>query len=74
MNPGFNHTSQCTSLRQTNAESLRILHLPFAEILAYKFKQFLTSQKFETPLHTHVMKASPVMVTERNMVLIDSKL
>ena len=52
MNPGFNHSSQCTSIMVTNVESLRVLHLIFAEILVHNIKQFLTSWKFETPLNT----------------------
>ena len=61
-------------LRQTNAESPRVPHLIFAEILVYKFKQFLASRMFETPLHTHVTKASPAMATDRNVDLVNLKL
>ena len=59
MNPGFNYTNQCNFLRQTNAESLRVLHLIFTEILVYKFKQFLASRKFETPLHITCNEGQP---------------
>ena len=58
-NPGFNHTNQCTSLRQTNAESLRVLHIIFTEILVHKVKQFLAARKFETPLHTTCNEGQP---------------
>ena len=59
MNPGFNHTKQCTFLRKINAESLRVLHLIFTEILVCKVKQFLTSRKIETPLHITCKEGQP---------------
>ena len=59
MNPDFNHTSQCTSIMVINAESLRILHPIFTEILVQKVKQFLTSRKFETPLNTTCDQGQP---------------
>ena len=59
MNPGFKHTNQCTFLRQTNAESLRVLQLTFADILVHKVEQFLASRKFETSLHTTFNEGQP---------------
>ena len=59
MNPGFNHTKQCTFIRQTNAESLGVLNLIFAEIMVCKVKQFLASRKIETPLHITCKEGQP---------------
>ena len=49
MNPGFNHGNQYTLSVQTNAESYKVLHPIFAEIIVCKVDQFLTLQKVETP-------------------------